>query len=124
MGSLYYSGNADPTALLGKDDDYYINTSTGSLWRKVAGSWNQIGTTMGPTGDTGATGDTGPTGPAGPVGPQGPAGRILIDEPKPATPSEGDWYFTSNPPHLEVYDSTRGWITIYDKPKTYAHLKA
>lgn len=129
QGSVWGTANRDPLTGDGKDTDLWMNTSTADLFQKSGGAWSNIGSFRGPAGATGATGATGSAGPAGPtgaVGPRGPAGNVYIDTPKSPTPSEGDWYFTTSPPHLEVYDSiTRagGWVTIYDKPKTYADLK-
>ncbi len=122
---MWGTANRDPLAGDGKDTDLWLNTSTADLFQKSGGAWTQIGSFRGPTGATGPTGAIGAVGPTGDTGPRGPAGNVYIDVPKSPTPSEGDWYFRTSPPHLEVYDATRagGWVTIYDKPRTYADLK-
>jgi hypothetical protein len=81
------NGAGDPLAADGKDGDFYINTSSYTIFGpKTGGAWGPgvplIGL-MGPTGPQGPQGATGPaglqgpqgaTGPAGPQGPQGATG--------------------------------------------------
>ncbi len=77
------NGSTNPTALNGNNDDFYINTTTNTLFGpKASGAWPANGVSLvGPQGPTGATGATGPQGPAGAqgatgaTGPQGPAGN-------------------------------------------------
>jgi hypothetical protein len=75
-----------PSGTLGTDGDWYLDTTTGSVYEKVGGTWTLrmtmtgatggVGVTgpMGPTGPAGARGVTGPTGPQGVTGPMGPTG--------------------------------------------------
>ena len=60
--------------------DGVIALNTGNLWVLTSGTWNDVGTIVGPQGATGASGLIGSTGPQGPqgfigsTGPQGPQG--------------------------------------------------
>jgi hypothetical protein len=92
-GKSILSGSIDPTFTQGVDGDFYLNTTTatlfgpksGGLWSNaiiltgpqgLAGPQGPIGNTgpQGPQGLTGATGATGSQGPIGNTGPQGPQG--------------------------------------------------
>lgn len=64
-GSMIYLLDADPVDQ-GNAGDIAINTTDGSLWGNVAGTWTEAGNLTGPEG---------PQGPEGPEGPQGPAGE-------------------------------------------------
>jgi hypothetical protein len=67
-----------PSAGLGVDGDFYINTSANTIYGpKTAGSWGSATSLVGPTGATGATGPAGPTGPAGSVS-DGDKGDITV----------------------------------------------
>jgi hypothetical protein len=83
-GLSVLSGATDPTAAVGVDGDFYINTAASTIFGpKIALVWpagvSLIGA-AGPPGPAGATGATGAIGPqglqgaAGPTGPQGPTG--------------------------------------------------
>jgi hypothetical protein len=90
-GKTVLNGTSDPVAATGVDGDFYINTSTNTIFGPkgavTAGMWPIPGVSLvgasGPKGDTGATGPSGPSGPEGPsglqgnpgaAGPSGPAG--------------------------------------------------
>ena len=96
-GSTVLNGAADPQATDGADGDFFINTTSNTIFGpKAAGVWPATGTSLvgpqgpagadgangsagatgpqGPKGDTGATGAQGPAGTAGATGPQGPQG--------------------------------------------------
>jgi hypothetical protein len=83
-GATILSGTIDPTSAIGVDGDFYINTSTITIFGpRIAGAWpagipltNTAGPQgiQGPPGPTGAIGATGPQGAVGPIGPIGPAG--------------------------------------------------
>ena len=92
-GTSVLSGTVNPVLGQGNDGDFYINTTSSTLFGpKAAGSWpagvslvgptgpsgpaGATGTTgaVGPSGPAGATGTTGLTGATGPAGPTGPAG--------------------------------------------------
>lgn len=74
-GTLVRYGTVNPTAGVGNDGDFYINTVTSYLFGpKAAGAWPAGTSLIGPIGLTGATGPTGAAGPTGPVGPTGSVG--------------------------------------------------
>lgn len=79
-GATWYSGSGAPSAGIGADGDYYLNTANGDVYKKTSGSWGSIGNIKGPQGETGATGAQGPqgvqgeTGATGAQGPQGETG--------------------------------------------------
>jgi hypothetical protein len=60
-GVSFLSGTNPPAPTLGKDNDSYLNITTGEVSKKT-GTWSVIGSLLGATG---ATGTTGPTGEAG-----------------------------------------------------------
>jgi hypothetical protein len=72
-GKTLLNGTGTPAAQLGANGDFYLDTSTGTLYGpKAGGAWPSTGVSL--TGQAGATGATGPQGPAGPAGPKGDAG--------------------------------------------------
>ncbi|HET6518359.1 MAG TPA: hypothetical protein VFG47_00870, partial [Geminicoccaceae bacterium] len=58
-GSVWHDGTAAPAQGLGADGDYYLNSATGDVYAKVAGSWSQAGNIRGPQGQAGADGQDG-----------------------------------------------------------------
>ncbi len=71
----FYSGSVNPTGSQGQNGDFYLNTSTYTLFGpKTATGWGSGQSLIGPTGTTGPQGLAGPQGPTGPTGPQGPIG--------------------------------------------------
>ena len=74
-GKSVLNGTSNPTALFGVNGDFYINTSTNTLFGpKSGGLWSTGVSLVGPAGPQGLTGATGPqgsTGTQGPIGPQG-----------------------------------------------------
>ncbi len=80
-GTAVLNGTTNPTSGIGADGDFYINTTSNTLFGpKSSGTWpagiSLIGATgpQGAIGLTGATGPQGPTGLMGATGPQGSAG--------------------------------------------------
>jgi hypothetical protein len=80
-GKTILSGTGNPANNFGNNGDFYINTSTNTLFGpKTNGNWPGGVSLVGPTGAQGSTGLTGPQGPigltgaTGATGPQGPAG--------------------------------------------------
>ncbi|WP_373845051.1 hypothetical protein [Clostridium sp.] len=80
-GTAVLNGTSDPTSSIGKNGDFYINTSTNKIFGpKVSGVWpagkSIVGPQgiQGPKGDTGAIGATGATGATGPKGDKGDPG--------------------------------------------------
>jgi DNA-binding beta-propeller fold protein YncE len=61
-GSKWFNGNGSgvPAATVGDEGDYYLNTSTGDVYRKASTGWgNPIGNIKGPTGPAGQQGPPG-----------------------------------------------------------------
>lgn len=83
----WLSGSGAPSAALGDQGDWYLDTSTGDVSEKVGGVWTVRTNIKGPTGATGPTGPTGPQGSTGPQGIQGPQG--VPGPTGPAGPSTG-----------------------------------
>jgi hypothetical protein len=74
-GLSVLSGATDPTAAVGVDGDFYINTATSTIFGpKIALVWPAGVSLIGATGSTGPQGSQGVAGPIGPNGPQGPTG--------------------------------------------------
>jgi hypothetical protein len=66
-GRTVHSGAGTPSAGLGIDGDFYINTLVSTLYGpKISGSWGSPTSLIGPQGATGATGLQGATGATGP----------------------------------------------------------
>jgi hypothetical protein len=101
-GSTVLNGATGPTDDDGADGDFWIDTSTETIYGPKATSWPTPGVSLiGPTGATGATGDAGPTGPqglqgntgstgapgtAGGTGPTGPTGAAGVGSTGPTGP--------------------------------------
>lgn len=76
-GKTVLNGTENPLATVGVAGDFYLNTSTSTLFGpKTASGWGTGVLLIGPKGDAGEKGDTGETGSQGEVGPVGPAGAI------------------------------------------------
>ncbi|MFO0271356.1 MAG: hypothetical protein ACK53W_12580 [Gemmatimonadota bacterium] len=59
-GSIWLNGSGAPSDAAGRNGDYYLRTTTGEVFYKVAGTWGAaIADLTGPTGPTGATGPAG-----------------------------------------------------------------
>lgn len=66
QGSSVLNGTGAPSASLGEDGEFYIDTSAWNIYGpKTSGAWGSATSLIGPAG---------PTGPTGPQGPQGDAG--------------------------------------------------
>lgn len=77
-GDEWFVDIVDPDDGDGDDGDHALNTVSGDVFNKAAGTWGTaVGNLKGPTGDTGDTGDTGATGATGATGPAGPAAAAL-----------------------------------------------
>ncbi len=115
-GNGVLNGNVAPSNLQGNDGDFYINTSTNTIYGpKTNGTW-PTGVSLvgpqgaqgpaGPTGATGLTGAAGPQGPAGPTGATGPAGAS-----GPQGPS-GNGFQNGTLPNQMMYWNGSGWTTL------------
>ena len=86
IGSVIATGNGDPTNTPTRENDFYLNVTTGELFKSVyvyiadTYGWQTVGFLKGPRGERGERGyqgiqgPVGPTGATGPIGPQGPQG--------------------------------------------------
>ncbi len=96
-GKAVLNGAGDPTAGIGIDGDFYINTTTNILFGpKDAGAWPEVGVSMigpagvqGVQGIAGAQGAQGTTGPAGAQGPAGSDGATGAQGPQGLTGEAG-----------------------------------
>ena len=86
IGSVIATGNGNPTNTPTRENDFYLNVTTGELFKSIyvyisdTYGWQTVGFLKGPRGERGerghqgAQGPVGPTGATGPIGPQGPQG--------------------------------------------------
>lgn len=73
-GTDILTGTGVPDDSLGIDNELYIDTVTGNLYKKLSGHWTFQAGLKGPKGDKGDKGDTGLQGPDGTPGVAGAAG--------------------------------------------------
>ena len=74
-GSVWHSGSGVPSAGLGVDGDYYLNTDNGDVYEKVGGSWGSPVDNL-----QGTAGATWYTGSGAPLGALGVVGDLYLDE--------------------------------------------
>jgi Concanavalin A-like lectin/glucanases superfamily len=55
-GNTWLAGSGSPTALVGTIGDFYLDTSNGFYYKKVAIGWSSLGSLIGPKGDNGSDG--------------------------------------------------------------------
>lgn len=68
-GATWLSGSSAPTGGQGSMNDFFLNSSNGTYYKKTgASTWTSQGSLKGATGATGATGSNGATGATGPAG--------------------------------------------------------
>lgn len=81
-GKTIRYGTTTPTAAVGNDGDFFINTTTSFLYGpKTNNAWPAGVSLIGPKGAKGDTGADGGIGPQGPQGPNGPNGQQGIQGP-------------------------------------------
>jgi hypothetical protein len=98
-GNSILNGTTNPTALIGVDGDFYINTVTSTIFGpRIAGNWPAGVPLVGPAGASGSAGAPGPQGATGAqgiqgvqgvAGPSGAAGAMGPQGPMGATGSIG-----------------------------------
>lgn len=66
-GATWRSGAAAPSNATGADGDFYLNTTSGDVYKRVSGAYNITGNIRGPQGVAGPQGAAGPQGPAGSI---------------------------------------------------------
>lgn len=106
-GSVWRDGTGTPSNGLGVNGDYYLDTSNGNVYKKVAGVYTGAGNILGPQGPAGATGDTGP---AGSAGTPGSVWRDGSGAPSNGTGVDGDYYL--NTTNGDVYKRTAGTYSV------------
>ena len=89
-GNTILNGAGDPTASIGADGDFYINTATNTIFGpRIAGNWPRGVPITGPRGATGPQGPQGATGATGLQGPQGQTGATGAQGPQGPTGATG-----------------------------------
>lgn len=92
--SALLSGTGDPGADIGKDGDFYLNTTTGMLFGpKANGAWPPGVSVAGTGGTTGAKGDTGAAGNTGTAGNTILSGSV---DPTSTVGNNGDYYINTS----------------------------
>lgn len=79
VGSSILSVEGAPAASVGLDGDWALDTATGDVYQKAAGTWTKAGNFKGEKGDPGEQGVQGLKGDTGDAGAQGPAGQDGAD---------------------------------------------
>jgi Collagen triple helix repeat (20 copies). len=76
IAAVWLSGTSTPAAGIGKDGDYYLNTTTGDVSARASGTWTVVTNIVGPMGAQGSIGLTGAKGDQGIQGDKGLTGDI------------------------------------------------
>jgi hypothetical protein len=124
-GKTILNGTSNPSPALGTTGDFYINTSSNTLFGpKTVSGWGSGTSLVGPQGPTGATGATGPQGATGATGAQGSQGvagtngtngadgkTILNGTSNPSTSlgTIGDFYINTSSNTLFGPKTVSGW---------------
>ncbi len=74
-GATWRDGTGAPAASLGRDNDLYLDRSTGNVHRRASGAYTVIANITGPQGQQGVKGDQGFTGAKGDKGDTGSQGQ-------------------------------------------------
>lgn len=107
-GNTILNGSGVPSAGLGVNGDFYINTAANTIYGpKTAGAWGSAVSIVGPTGSTGGTGPTGPAGAAVLNGAGAPTAGIGVN---------GDFYIDTTNTRLYGPKAAGAW------PGTYTSL--
>lgn len=72
VGAKWYTGLGVPDSALGLNEDWYLNSTTGVAYNKIAGAWTEIITLKGADGTNGTDGTDGVGVPTG-----GSSGQVL-----------------------------------------------
>ncbi len=95
-GKMVRNGTSNPVSSTGVDGDFYINTTTNTLFGpKANGAWPSGVSLVGPTGATGAQGIQGATGATGVAGADGKTVRNGTSNPVSGTGVDGDFYINT-----------------------------
>ncbi|HYF75162.1 MAG TPA: hypothetical protein VD757_01135 [Candidatus Nitrosocosmicus sp.] len=91
-GATWYNGAGAPAGTTGVVNDYYLDTSTGNVYKKTGSStWTQQGNIRGPQGQQGIQGIQGIQGPSGDPG--APGTRIVASTTEPPGLVTDEWWF-------------------------------
>jgi hypothetical protein len=102
VGSLWYDGAGTPAGALARDNDWYLNHTTGDVFQKISGTWTAAGNIRGPQGIQGIQGITG-------------FGIVQIGTVPPASPSVGNFWYDTSTGILSVWiddGSSSQWIQV------------
>lgn len=88
-GSEWSQGEMAPDLSHGKEGDFYIQLSSGILFRKIQDRWESLLSLKGEKGESGLQGPAGPQGLAGIQGPVGPQGLMGAPGPQGAIGPQG-----------------------------------
>ncbi|WP_051003003.1 hypothetical protein [Bradyrhizobium elkanii] len=94
-GNTVLYGSSNPTATIGVDGDFYINTATDFIFGPKAGGWPAGTSLIGQQGPQGPKGDKGDQGPVGPTGAAGNAVRYGSADPTAGVGVDGDFYINT-----------------------------
>src|SRR5262249_38562576 len=119
-GKTVLNGTTNPTAGIGNNGDFYINTATNFIWGpKAGGAWPGSGVSLvGPQGSQGIKGDTGSTGSQGPPGTTGAQGNPGADGktvlngttvPAAGTGNNGDFYIRTTTNEIYGPKTSGAW---------------
>src|SRR5215203_4784036 len=109
-GSVWRSGSGVPSAGLGINGDYYLDTDNGNVYRKAAGSYTLVTNIKGPAGTAGAAGAPGTNGTNGIDGAPGSVWRAGSGAPSGGLGINGDFYLDNVTG--DVYLKAAGAYTI------------
>lgn len=118
-GASWHVGMEEPAATVGKNGDFYLNTSNFDLYLKSNNAWSRIGNIKGEKGDKGETGAKGDKGETGAKGDPGEAGsnwytgteESPMDNENASKAKDGDIYF--NTEKLEIWQKQGGsWVSL------------
>lgn len=116
-GKTILNGLAAPSAGVGTDGDFFLDTTHSRLYGpKTSGAW---GSGFSLIGATGATGPTGPMGPTGPTGAAGADGKTVLNgsgAPSSGTGANGDFYVDTTNGRFYGPKASGSW------PGTYIQL--
>jgi hypothetical protein len=105
-GAVWFDGAADPTDDVGIDGDYYLNHTSGDVFRKVTGAWALRGNIRGPQGPQGIPGSGGGGG--------GGAGQELHVNTAYFAAYDGQLHTIADWLDGGSWDAGQGWTTLED----------
>lgn len=99
-----------------EENDFFLDTSTGNIYKRLSSSWSLEMNILGPAGPAGPAGPTGPIGPTGPAGTPGSEWLSGTGVPNNANGNDGDWYIDLN--NEWKYEKVAGvWVLRFSYAK-------